>query len=337
MEQIKTQHTSNILHRITLAWAISECALGGFLHAIQSPFTGLLVGGLSVMFISLLAYHAENPKAAILQALVFVLGVKMAVSPHSPLGAYFAVAMQAFAGILFFSIIPRFSIAALFTGVLTVILSSVQKVLILTILFGVGFWNAIDEFTQGIVSNMSFLSLDVDFSLSEWMIGIYIGVYTLGGIFIGWLAGRIPTIFERNAKEFDVIIEAFDAQKNNSVNQVKTKKSWKIWPLILVFVLLGITLQWMLFSAESAFNQLLRTAGVLLAWLLILRPLFKWILRKTLNKHQQSLESELEQVQMRIPVLVEFAKYAWKGRKFSGSHPLLGFISIYVYYAVYKL
>jgi hypothetical protein len=333
----KTENTPNILHRITLAWAISECALGGFLHAIQSPFTGLLVGGLSVMFISLLAFHAEKPTRAILQALVFVLGVKMAVSPHSPLGAYFAVSLQALFGVLFFKLIPRFSIAAVLVGVTSLIASAIQKVIILTILFGTGFWNAIDSFSQEIATSLSFLSIQGGFSFSEWLIGIYLGVYALGGFLIGWLASRIPHIMEKRATEFDRLIENFDAPSSSDSAIDQPKRKFQIWPLVVAFILLGMAVQWLLFSADSAFQQMMRTLTVIAVWMLILRPIFKWILRKSLKSKQASIQSEIEQVQTSIPTLVSFAKFAWKTCGNSDGNRLIGFITIYVYYAIYRL
>lgn len=332
-----TPITPNILHRITLAWAISECALGGFMHAIKSPFTGLVVGGLSVVFISLLAYHAEKPKAAILQAMVFVVGVKMAVSPHSPLGAYFAVAMQAVLGVLFFSLFKRFSIGAIFTGIFSLALSSIQKVLILTILFGASFWATIDEFVLEVSDRFSFLNLGIDFSLTAWIIGIYLTVYAIGGFCIGILAARIPLIFTNRAKSFDDVIAHFEKGYSPKEQGIKEAKSWRIWPLVLAFIGIGILMQWLLFSSESAFNQLLRTAIVLLSWILILRPLIKWRLRKSINKQAHSLQSEIAQVQMSIPTLVAFAKFAWTQPAKSEQNKILQFITIYVYYAIYKL
>lgn len=333
----KHQKTSNILHRITLAWAISECALGGFLHAIQSPFTGLLVGGLSVVFISLLAYHATKPSAAILQALVFVLGVKMAVSPHSPLGAYTAVALQAFLGIALFKLIPRFPFAAVLMGLMGLVTSALQKVLVLTILFGVGFWNAIDSYTQHIAEKLSFLSLEGSFSMSEWLIGIYLGSYAIGGLLIGWLASRIPYIMEKRAKEFDSVIDNFDSDSDPINTLDKPNSKFRLWPLIIFFVIVGMAVQWLLFSADSAFQQMIRTLSVIAVWILILRPVFKWLMRKAFKTKQDSIKSEIEQVQMRIPTLVSFAKFAWKTCGHSDGNRLIGFITIYVYYAVYRL
>ena len=90
------------IYRITTLWAFSECGLGGLMHAFKFPFTGIFVGGLSVLFITLIALNSRNLKQDIFKALTIVLLIKLAVSPHSPIAAYFAVSLQAVLGFLIF-------------------------------------------------------------------------------------------------------------------------------------------------------------------------------------------------------------------------------------------
>ena len=54
------QRNSKIISRLTALWALSEAGLGGILHALQSPFTGLFVGGFAIILISLIAYFADD-------------------------------------------------------------------------------------------------------------------------------------------------------------------------------------------------------------------------------------------------------------------------------------
>ena len=93
----------SIIDKLTALWALNESGLGGFLHVFNSPFTGLIVGGIAILLISLIAYYAENKWQAILKALVIVLIIKMAVSPYSPFAAYIAVSFQAILGAFLFS------------------------------------------------------------------------------------------------------------------------------------------------------------------------------------------------------------------------------------------
>ncbi|MCK5088079.1 MAG: hypothetical protein KAQ90_11190, partial [Melioribacteraceae bacterium] len=70
----------NRVNRLTALWAFSEAALGGILHALKIPLTGLFVGGAAVIFISLIAYYSEK-KHAILRATLLVVIVKFVVAP----------------------------------------------------------------------------------------------------------------------------------------------------------------------------------------------------------------------------------------------------------------
>ena len=36
------------IQRLTALWALNECGLGGILHAVKSPFTGLVLGSIAM-------------------------------------------------------------------------------------------------------------------------------------------------------------------------------------------------------------------------------------------------------------------------------------------------
>src|SRR5690606_19472551 len=91
----KMKNTKSIIEKLTALWALNECGLGGFMHVLNSPFTGVIVGGISILLISLIAFYAENKWQSILKALLIVLIIKMGVSPYSPFAAYIAVSFQA--------------------------------------------------------------------------------------------------------------------------------------------------------------------------------------------------------------------------------------------------
>ncbi len=133
----------NPIGRITALWALSEAALGGLLHAIKIPFTGLFIGGSAVIFITLIAFF-NSERGTILKATLIVMMVKAIVSPHSPINAYLAVAFQGIIGEMLFLLIPSKNIAALLLGFLSLLESALQKLLVITIVFGQNVWEAID-------------------------------------------------------------------------------------------------------------------------------------------------------------------------------------------------
>ena len=76
------------VERLTALWALNEAGLGGLIHAMRVPFTGIVVGSTAVVLIALIAFFAERKAQAILKATVIVLLIKAAASPHTPLPAY---------------------------------------------------------------------------------------------------------------------------------------------------------------------------------------------------------------------------------------------------------
>jgi hypothetical protein len=52
------KNNKSIIDKLTALWALNESGLGGFLHVFNSPFSGLIVGGVSILLISLIAYYA---------------------------------------------------------------------------------------------------------------------------------------------------------------------------------------------------------------------------------------------------------------------------------------
>ena len=123
------------VERLTALWALNEAGLGGLIHAMRVPFTGIVVGSMAVVLIALIAFFAERKAKAILKATVIVLLVKAAASPHTPLPAYVAVSFQGLAGALLFGWLPSVRLGALLLGLLALWQGAVQKLLVITILY----------------------------------------------------------------------------------------------------------------------------------------------------------------------------------------------------------
>ena len=76
MDQPTTGTTLLIYYRLIALWVICEAMLGGIIHGLRIPVSGLIVGSASVICISLIAFY--NPvKGAILKATLIVAIFKM--------------------------------------------------------------------------------------------------------------------------------------------------------------------------------------------------------------------------------------------------------------------
>jgi len=76
---------NSLIQRLIALWALVESGLGGYMHALKIPFTGIVLGGSAVVILSLIAWFSEKPFRTLLRATLLVILVKFTVSPHTSL------------------------------------------------------------------------------------------------------------------------------------------------------------------------------------------------------------------------------------------------------------
>ncbi len=209
--------TSSITYRLTVLWALNESVLGGFLHAVQVPFTGIMVGGIAVAIICLIGLHNERPFAAIWKATLSVLVVKLLISPYTPFPAYVAVLFQCFVGSFFFLLFGYRRWAVMLFSVLAMVESAIQKVLVLTLIFGKELWTSINQFSDSVLKQFG---LHVS-SYSQILIVAYVAVYFLWGVILGLFVFKLPAAI---AKKED-IIQTILSVGNSKISPAEMKKT----------------------------------------------------------------------------------------------------------------
>ncbi len=283
--QNNNQHISN---KLTALWALSECGLGGMIHAFKMPFSGFFLGGFAVLVIYLLALHSQNAFKQIIKSTILVMLVKAVVSPHSPWPAYIAVGFQGLSGALIFGLFKTSIASNILFSLLALTESAVQKVLITTLIYGKSFWQALDIFFNAIQKEFH-LSYNVSFSMV--VIGIYVGIYILWGIILGIMMPFIP---KQISKRKSQILHQY---KNLIVGQdlVAVKSVKKQFKYIgAFFMLLFVCVIFTIFKPDYAWFYLIRTTAVLIIFYAIIGPGFKWLVHAIAKK--QSNNAALNQL-----------------------------------------
>jgi hypothetical protein len=300
------------VERLTALWALNESGLGGFLHVFNTPFTGIIVGGLSILLISLIAYYAENKWKAVIRALIVVLLVKMAVSPHSPPGAYLAVAFQGVTGAFILSKFSWKGMSIPFLGLITFLESALQKLLILTLIYGNGLWEATDMYGGWVQSKLQFT---ISNSATELLITTYLTIYGFCGILMGiFIKNLIQGLHQTDAKDFYLPTAIIDTHSHGS-SQVQKKKPRRF----LIFWLVTLVLLVITFGVYSdtqngwqkAFYLVLRSLLVLSVWYLIVGPLLLRLLKHYLSSQQSRYEAQVRETLYILPYLTPVIKYSW--------------------------
>jgi hypothetical protein len=306
----------NAIQRLTALWAFTESGLGGIMHALQIPFTGLLVGGMAVIMISLIADLSYHNYKLILKSAVIVLIVKAMVSPHTPFPAYIAVSFQALLGYALFSLLRVNFLSMILLSTIAMLESAIQKLLILTLFFGESLWKAMD----GMIALLAKQFGSIVSNGSYWIVGIYLLIYLAGGFFIAWLAFR-------SIKSFDAENPAFILENSVIVNTdlVKVKKSnpKNIYKKLWILILLMISLSAILFVFADDHKQgwlavaktISWTLSAILIWYMLIGPLFTKAIQKLLQKKESRYSDEVLKALSFIPVLKQLTIMAWQQSK----------------------
>ena len=324
----------DITLRLTALWALSEAGLAGVLHAFRVPFTGMIIGSVAVLFISLI-HQLDPKKGAVLKAAVLVMVVKAVVSPHTPVNAYFAVAFQTLTAVFLFRVIKNTALAVFMLALLAMLEAALQKLMILTLVFGQTLWDSLNLFGHFVLRQL-FLSGNAieSFNLSLFLILFYTGIHIVAGIYTGL---RIPIIALRLQR---TIKEAADrptvyADRFLRERPKKKRKRWqKKITLFLLFAASGTIFIGSYFftffeksQGAAAIIMLIRSIIIMLAWYFLLSPLAMRLLHRYLKKKQNSYSIEIQSILHVFPLLKAVVRQSWID---SSSHHKISRVSRFV-------
>lgn len=313
---IEKDRGSLVIARLIALWGFNEAALGGILHALRIPFTGLFIGGSAVIIISLLAYYSRK-KQVILQSVIIVVIIKAIISPYTPLTAYFAVLLQGVLGYLFFSFIHSLKTASLLLAVVTSVISGFQKIVLTTIIFGYTIWESIDLFADFVI-NQFITQNHIDISLSAILISLYLLLHLTGGVFFGLLSGKIPGWIEEfkgiDAEEFYKRIN----EANNWAPKPKRRKLWQkisTWFIIILsgsLIVLSYTYEGIDDTvASKIIIMLVRVFLLIILWYLLISPYLMKIFRRFIKEKEKSYAGIVNSSVELFPLIKNAIKFGW--------------------------
>lgn len=323
----RTQNSNNfnraqVTERLTAMWVLTETGLGGFLHAFKLPLTGLLVGGLAVLWMGLIARFSPHPRKQIVTSGIVVLILKGLLAPQSPPGAYFALSIQIFFGIILFRNDRHLGMKTAVLTLFTVMLSAIQKVIILTVLFGVQLWESIDVLGRQIGGQLGWSSNQLP--ASSLLVGGFLLFYAIGGLIIG--------LFNKSIVEYSFSMRSMPEDLRIQTYQ-KKKSRVPYWVWIISAVLLVILLQgWAMGSWGLALESLLRAGLITFAWFLVVLPVLRltarWKSKAWRDKYQQSIE----QIRSFLPTVSALFRSAYRETMASEKRTLRTFLIAWLEY-----
>lgn len=314
-ENLSSSERILAIQRLTALWALNECGLGGILHALQSPFTGLLVGSIAMICIALICAFAEHKWQAVMTSLAIVLVIKALVSPHSTPTAYVAVIFQGVTGAFIYRYVPGLLFGSVLFASLGLIESAVQRLLVLTILYGNSLWEAIDLWGAWVAERWGMV---MPLSSSRLIIYVYLLIHLITGIFVGWFIYRTIMSIYRNwgQSHYQLQLGSQD-RKSLSLNKNK-KKRWKrylLFGVLVIMIVSAYTLHPQNSDWQKGFIALFRAVSLLMIWFLFLAPLVLKMLKKYLTRKHHELSAQVARTMDIFPELTWIIDKAWKETK----------------------
>lgn len=305
-----------IYFKLIALWVICEAMLGGIIHGFKLPISGLVVGGSAVVCISLIG-HLVPFKGAIIRATIVVAIFKMLLSPHSSIPAYIAVFFQGICGeLLFSSGSKNYQLKCYVLAFLALIESAIQRILVMTVLYGIGFWKAVNDY----IANLTKSDPATNYSL--YFVTTYLLLHLIAAFLIGRFCAAIPAMLRFTKEEMQPFIISLPAQ----VPEEKIKKKRNkinffvvIWLILVsIFIYSRIYPNGVFSNGHESLKFIFRAAIILLTWYLILAPILLRLLKGWLEKRKGIYRKEIEEVVLLLPTTTLLIKESWKrtqGRK----------------------
>lgn len=317
--------------------------LGGVIHSLKLPVSGLIVGSCAVLCICLIARYVPQ-KGSILKATIIVAIFKMLLSPQSPFPAYFAVFFQGLLGELLFISRRFYPLSCILLGILALIESGIQRILVMTLLYGKDFWMAVNVFINSFVGNKVQDMPDYAWYLA----GGYVFLHALVGLLVGTSASMLHKGLHRWHKQY--LLEGISFAGSNRVldgteilaNSRKSKSYlknifWLLWVLLfLLYLQAYFQIGGQALLPQSLVGGMLfRSLFLLLSWYFLISPIFTFLLKKWLQKQQKQSKTELEEVLHVLPEMRLLLAFAWQQTAtLKGLWRIWVFLKIVICYAV---
>lgn len=295
--------------------------LGGLLHAAHIPFRGMVISSVAIVIVCLIV-HFSNKRGEIMKAMIIVLIIKAIISPHTPVAAYLAVFLQGLMGEILFLRKNFFSLSCVILGLIVGILTGSQKIITYTLIFGVTFWEAINEFITYVIEEFFLLSSsDISFNFSLLVIAAYILIHVLFGIAAGLLASKMPQKLNSDTAKAMLLNEKIFIAGQSEINKrIRSRKPW--WKklsydlimgiIIILLIITYINPQVINLSQKSLLLMVIRATIITITWFYFLSPFILKLIKKLLHKKENAYMKEVKGIISHFPFYKMVVAEIWK-------------------------
>jgi nucleoside-triphosphatase THEP1 len=171
-----------------------------------------------------------------------------------------------------------FFVSCILFAVLALLESGLQRIAVLTLVYGNDLWKAINEFLNGLTGQQT----RTNYSLVIG--GIYVLLHLITGFIVGFWAGVLPQKINLWNKNYSLSIQNSEPEKIEPRKRKRFKKSLLIiWAvLFLLYVQSEFSFGPQLLPSHISLRIFIRSLLIVLTWYLVIGPLLKQLLTKTI-------------------------------------------------------
>jgi hypothetical protein len=304
--------SKQVYYRLIALWVLCEAFLGGIIHGFKIPVSGLVVGSGAIICICLIAFYVPV-KGAIIKATIIVAIFKMMLSPQSPPAAYFAVLFQGCLGQLLFINLRFYKISCVILGLLSMVESAIQRILVLVILYGTELWNAVDQFLMRLTGQQEITNYSFLFATG------YLIVHAIVGLLVGWFASILVLKSKKWNLDKRYLIEDIHPLENIKRTKQPSKRVrftrlslFIIWVLLIIAYLQSISgIGHPILPAHVSLQILVRSLLIVLSWYFFVGPLVLMLMKKWLDNQKANRQGDIQQVMQILPYTKELVRKSW--------------------------
>jgi hypothetical protein len=198
----------------------------------------------------------------------------------------------------------NFRMACVVLATLALVESAIQRILVMTIIYGNGLWKAIDAF-------ITKLTGEKETTGYSWYIAIgYILMHFAAGLIVGRFAGKLPAKLQWN--------ETYANDPGSMRAELKTKRKGKIALFVTWLALLGLYIQSSfrigapLLPSSMPLQIIIRSLLVVFLWYFVVSPLLAAWLKKWLEKKQYRFKDEVAAIVELVPSTRQLLHQSWR-------------------------
>ena len=284
-------------YQIITLWAVLEGFLGGLIHGLHIPISGLLVGSGAIFCITLLGIHFPE-KGAILKAFVIVAACKFLLSPQSPPTAYLALAFQSILGQILFSTPWSLRVKCFLLSIISLVESGIQRLLVVYFIFGMGFMDAFDDWMNKVMNSFHISSYSLLFMILYLLLHLVVGI---------WLGNTLSRLLKIKRDSYDKNIEMLSTT-GDLINNKKSS-SW-FWSGVLLGLLCFIYFD--ILNQKDWIYLVFRTSIFIIGWFFVIIPLFHKLMSIWIKNSHDNRYNEVQAVMHSVPNMLTLVKFFWQ-------------------------